>query len=188
MVDMLKNGVQNFDLQQKQVMMMGGMIDSKQNKLSPEAIKQIKKDYVKMYFGFVSINWGMGKTLGVSWQKALEQMESYIISKLKIRNHPMNIEFAKMHREFRHDMAKHIMTNPYTEEILNKEYKKSFVDYGTECVKSGKRSLDNMYMAYMPKQNERHQIASVKFNFANQKMQQILQQMLMYQKTNQHAA
>jgi len=188
MVDTVKNNVQNFDLQQKQIMMMGGLVNQKQNKLSPETIRQIKKDYIKMYYGFVSIDWGMGKTLGVSWQKALEQMDGYVMSKLKIENHPMNSELAKVHREFRRDMSKSIMTNPYTEEKLNEQYRKSFSDYGTKCIKDAKSSLDNMYMAHMPKQSEKQQIASVKFDFANQKMQQMLQQMLMYQKINQHAA
>lgn len=188
MVDMVRNNVQNFDLQQKQIMMMGGIVDKKQNKLSPETIRQIQKDYVKMYYGFVSINWGMGKTLGVSWQKALEQMDGYVASKLKVGNHPLNSELIKMHREFRRDMAKAIMTNPYTDEKLKEQYKKSFLDYGTKCVKESKKSLDNMYIAHMPKQSEKQQIASVKFNFATQRTQQMLQQMLMYQRINQRAA
>lgn len=188
MVDTVKNNVQNFDLQQKQIIMMGGMVDKKQNKLSPEIIRQIQKDYVKMYYGFVSINWGMGKTLGVSWQKALEQMDAYVMSKLKIGNHPINSEFVKMHREFRRDMAKSIMTNPYTEEKLNERYKKSFLDYGTKCVKESKGALDNLYVAHMPKQSEKQQITSVKFMSATQKTQQMLQQMLAYQMTRQRAA
>ena len=67
MTQMFENNMQNLELQQKQIMMMGGLINKKQKKLSEEEIKQLKKDYSLMYFGFVSINWGQGKTLGVSW-------------------------------------------------------------------------------------------------------------------------
>ena len=175
------NNMKNIEFQQKQIMMVGGLGDDKKQKLSPETIKQMKTNYIKMYYGFVSINWGMGKTLGVAWQKALEQMDGFIATKAKIVGHPINNELIKFHKEFRHDMAKTIMTNPYTEEKLPERLKKIFFDDGTKRVKESKGVLDSMYQQYMPKNIfEKTQVAH-KFALANQKTQQMLQQLLMQQ-------
>ena len=59
------NNMQHNEFHQKQIMMMGGVLNTEQKKLSPETIQQMKKDYIKMYYAFTSINWGMGKTLGI---------------------------------------------------------------------------------------------------------------------------
>ena len=92
---------QNLELYQKKIMMMGGHIEN-QVKLSPEQIKQLKKDYSMMFIGLTSINWSKGVTLGTAWQKALEQMDGFIAAKTKIANHPINkylIEHLKYHHQ-----------------------------------------------------------------------------------------
>ena len=180
MTQMTNEYIRKLEIQKQQRMMMGGMVNDQQKKLSPEEIKKMKQDYFTMYFGFTSINWGSGKTLGVSWQKALEQMDAYVMSKAKTANHPVNEEFIKLHRQFRGEMAKFIMKNPYTEQKLKPDYRQDFLNYGTKRVKSGKSSLDGLYQQYMPKENSQTP-TMVKFNFANKNVQQILQNFLAQQ-------
>ena len=191
MTQIFQNNMQNFKLQQMKLMMVGGLNTNTKQKLPPEVVKQIHKDYIHMYYAFVSINWGQGKTLGVSWQKGLEQMDAFVASKMKIANHPANNELLKIHTEFRKDMAKTIMTNPNTEEKLDDRLKKSFLNYGMKEVSKSKTALDNMYKKYMPenlqeKTQEQPQKAK-QLNLANYKAQQVLQ-ILMQQRTMERAA
>ena len=188
MTNNLQNNIKDLELKQKKFIMIGGIINQNQKKLSLSEIKKLKKDYRKMYFGFVSINWGMGKTLGVSWQKALEQMDGFIASKSKINGHPVNDELIKIHTEFRRDMAKTIMTNPYADEKLSEKYKQFFMEDGTKSLKIGKNSLEDMYKKYMPEQTIEKTSITKSFDLAQRKAQQLMQQMLMQQKTNQYAA
>ena len=188
---MMKNlnaNQQNSTLQQKQVIMMGGRIKTVQKNLSPEEIRKIGKNYRLMYFSFTSINWSQGMTLGMAWQKALEQMDSFIVTKTKLKNHPMNNELMKIHAEFRRDMSKHIMTSEYAEDKLKEHHKKSFRDYGEEFFKKSKTYLDGIYGQYMPKQKIAQQPKFVNFKIAQQKTQNILQQILLQQNTYEHAA
>ena len=178
MNEMEKN-LQNMKFRQKQIVMMGGGINQQTKKLSPAEIEQMKKNYVAMYFGFTSINWGMGKTLGMSWQKALEQMDGYVMSKVKIPNHPANAELIKFHTEFRRDMAKFIMTNPYTNVKLKEHHKKLFLDYGTKRVKESKNTLDKIYEQHMPSMDVKSQSKDNKFDVANRNLQQVIQSMLL---------
>ena len=195
MTQMFLKNVKNFEFQQKQIMMLGGIVDAKQKKLSPEVIKQMQKDYRRMYFDLVSINWGQGKTLGVSWQKGLEQMDAFVASKVKIANHPANDELLKFHTEFRKDMAKTIMTNPYVEDKLDDNLKQKFLEDGMKDLSKAKGALDNMYKQYMPeKTQEKVQEKTLgnsqkaqQLNVANHKTEQILQ-ILMQQRMNARAA
>lgn len=190
MINEVNNNVQNLSFQQQQIVMMGGMVDSKQKKLSPSEIKKMKSDYVAMYFGLVSINWGNGKTLGGAWQKALEQMDGFVMGKAKIANHPMNQELINFHREFRHNMAKSIMTNPNSNIMLSPRLKQDFIDYGTRRVKESKPALDMLYQKYMPDTNQmiKQNPTAQKFNTATLNMQQIMQQMMLQQRMRERAA
>ncbi len=188
MTNNLQSNIKDLEIKQKKFIMFGGIINQNQKKLSQSEIKKLKKDYRKMYFGFVSINWGMGKTLGVSWQKALEQMDGFITSKSKTPNHPVNDELIKIHTEFRRDMAKTIMTNPYTNEKLNEKFKQFFMEDGTKSVKIAKNSLEDIYKKYMPEQTTEKTSTAKSFGLAQRKAQQLMQQMLMQQQTNQYAA
>ena len=187
MTQILQNNMQNLELQQKQAMMMGALINKNQKKLSAEEIKKLKNDYVWMYFGFVSLNWGQGKTLGVSWQKGLEQMDAYVASKTKIKGHPVNDELVKMHAKFRKDMAKTIMTSPNADAKLDERLKQKFLKFGMEDIKKNKDALDNTYKKYMPEQTVNKVATANKFDMANQKTQQMFQ-MLIMQKLQQRAA
>ena len=183
------NNMQHNEFHQKQIMMMGGVLNTEQKKLSPETIQQMKKDYIKMYYAFTSINWGMGKTLGVSWQKALEQMDGFVAAKAKIPGHPANTELLKIHQEFRRDLARAIMNNPYVTEKLAERLKKNFIDYGTEAFKQAKSAFDNVYKQYMPNTKLDNAISATKpFGISNQQTQQLVQQILMQQMARQRAA
>ena len=152
MTDVLELNQLNLELQQKKLLMMSVESEKVQQKLSLEEIAQIKKDYRKMYWAFVSVNWAKGMTLGVAWQKALEQMNSFVATKIKVENHPMNNELIKINAQFRHDMAKHIMTSEYAEEKLSDRLKKSFLEYGEQEFKKANTSLNTIYQKYMPKE------------------------------------
>jgi len=167
-----------LELQQKYLVMMGGSLKESQNKLSHMDIEKMKKDYVGMYYALVSINWGQGMTLGMAWQKALEQIDAFVASKMKIPNHPANSELVKYHNQFRRDRAKSIMTSEYADEKLSDRLKKSFVDYGTKRVKETKGALDNMYKKYMPKQEMQKTTNGKSFDIAKQKQLLLLQQMM----------
>lgn len=181
MTNDFENNMQNFELQQKKFIMMGGDIKTQQKQLSPEVIKQIKKNYTRMYFALTSINWGQGKTLGMAWQKALEQMDAFVASKIKISNHPINNELVKFHTKFKQDMSKHIMTSEYSASKLREEHKKLFIKIGEKDLKKGKTFLDNKYQEYMPKQQIKETPIMKSFDIAQAKTQQMMQQMLQRQ-------
>jgi len=188
MTQTLEQNNQNSEFQKKQFMLMGGEMKNINNKLSAEEIKQITKNYRDMYFALTSINWGMGMTLGMAWQKALEQMDSFVAAKTKVENHPMNAELTKIHREFRRNMAKHIMTSEYAEEKLDEHHKKMFISYGEKmCVKS-KKVLNDIYQKHMPKMEITKQPIGFKFQLAQQKTQNIIQQMILQQQIGERAA
>ncbi len=182
MMNEFQNNLQNVEFQQKQIIMMGGDIKKSQKKqLSPQEIDKFKKDLVGMYYGFTSINWGNGMTLGMAWQKALEQMDGFAMSKLKIINHPANEHLMKFYREFRRNTAKNIMTSKYADEKLPERLKKSFVDYGQKRVKETKSDIDKLYQKYMPEKEIKHEQDVVKFDLAKKRTKQMTLQLLMQQ-------
>ena len=181
MTEVLNTNQLNLELHQKKFILMGGKIKNVQKKLSANEIAQIKKSYRRMYFAFTSINWANGMTLGMAWQKALEQMNSFVATKSKIKNHPVNDELMKIHAEFRREQSKHIMTSEYANEKLSDKYKKSFFDYGNQKLKKYKSVIDGMYKQYMPQPEITKQQKTSDFGIGMQKTQQILQQLLLQQ-------
>ena len=176
-----------LELQQKQMMMMG-QLNTKQGRLTDKEIETMKTNYVGMYYGFVSVNWGQNMTLGMAWQKALEQMDAFVASKMKVPNHPANKEFLKFHKDWRHKMAESIMTSDYANEKLKPEFRKEFLEYGTKCIKEKKKALNDLYEKYMPKQELQKTKDLKSFDIAKQKVQQQMQQMLLMQNMYQRAA
>lgn len=179
-----ENNMQNFELHRKRIIMMGGNVKKEQKKLSEKVIAKLRKSYVRMYFSFTSINWGQGKTLGTSWQKALEQMDAYVATKTKIQNHPANNELIKIHKKFRREMAEHIMTSEFANDVLEeKKVRESFMSYGTKFLKISKGTIDNIYKDYMPNTNIKQSEIVHKFGMSNQMLRQML-----IQQTYQRAA
>lgn len=176
----LQQKMQTLEVQQKYIIMLGADVNEKQVKLSPEAIKKLRKDYINMYIGFVSINWGQGKTLGASWQKAIEQMDAFVASKNKITGHPVNDELTKFHAEHRYLVSKNIMTNKHAGDKLEKRLQQKFIKFGMEDLKKGKAALDATYKQYMPKEKVVDKNQPVKsFEIAKVRTQQLMQQAVM---------
>jgi 5-keto 4-deoxyuronate isomerase len=181
MQEFQKNQIE-LEFQQKQQMLMGGSVDAKaKKKMTPEDIKQMKKDYTNMYFALTSINWGHGGTLGMAWQKALSQMDAFVSTKMKMINHPMGKELLKMHTEFRRNMSKHIMTSEYAEEKLQERHKKLFIERGEKNFNKAKNSLDKIYDKYMPEKTEAKTPVAKSFAIAQQQTHQRIQQILAQQ-------
>ena len=169
-----ENNLSPNELLKKRNLMLNACVESEQQKLSKEEIAKIKKDYVGMYFALTSINWGQGMTLGMAWQKALTQMDAFIESKMKIANHPANIELLKYHTERRRLMAETAMKSEYANEKLTECQRKVFFKDGEEILSASKKSLDSTYEKHMPKQKESKNPVNVQFKLANLNMKRQL--------------
>ena len=188
MIQELQKKQANLEIQKNFFIMMGGELENTQTKLSKLEIEKLKKDYVGMYYAFTSINWGQGMTLGMAWQKALEQMDAFVATKAKIPNHPANQELIKYHTSFKRDMARSIMQSKYANLKLREDFKKSFLDYGTKRLKEKKNSINNTYKKYMPVQQISKQPQSVQFDLARKKAEQLMRvQMLIIQQRERSA-
>ena len=143
-----------------------------------------------MYYGLTSLNWSKGMTLGMAWQKALEQMESFIAGKTKQINHPVNEHLVKIHTDFKKDMSKYIMdrAGKESETKLSPRLMKIFAEDGTKMTQRGKDALNQFYKKYMPQQNVSDKKSIHNFEIVKQKTQQLMQQIMLQQKTMQRAA
>lgn len=177
----------NFDieLRQKKFIMMGGEFKNVKQKLSEADIKKMKRQYIEMYYAFTSLNWASGKILGVSWQKAVEQMDSYVASKTKKTGHPMNAELLKFHRQRHRETAEAIMHNPYVNVKLLERHKEIFLRHGNKDLTKSKHALDDMYQQYMPTQEITKQPKIAEFGLANEQM---MNNMLVFQRLRERAA
>ncbi len=187
MMNEINKNLQNMEIQQLQMKMFGLNIDAK-SKISMDEIKKIKQNYVGMYYGFVSVNWGRGMTLGMAWQKALEQMDAFIGGKTKTPNHSLNKILTQIHSDFRREMAKTIMDSHYADEKLNPQYAAGFVNHGAKRISETKDFLNNVYKKYMPEKTEQKQPQVKSFDIAKQNAQKLMQQMMLEQIIKQRAA
>ena len=165
------------EIQERQLMLMGVAVKNNQKKLSFEDIRKMKQLYRDMYFAFTSINWGQGMTLGMAWQKALKQMETFVALKIKTPNHPMNTELIKFHNEFRKDMSKHIMTSEFSEVKLLDRHKNLFLQDGMKQLKKSKDSLNDMHKQFMPEKIADKNQNVKTFENAQLRAKQMMQQM-----------
>ena len=177
----------NLELRQQQ-MIMFGVNEKNKVKLTEQEIKQVQKNYVGMYYGFVSINWSQGMTLGMAWQKALQQMDAFVETKTRVPNHPLNEHLIKMHTEFRRDMSKKIMTSENAECKLNPKLKQSFANYGMSSLKKNKSVLDDLHKNYMPQNSIDKTQTTKSLKDATQKTQELMQQLMLQQMIKSRAA
>ena len=179
----------NPDIRDKMAILTGANKEH-QKEIPEEHQKQIVKNYVAMYFTLAAINWCHGMTLGMAWQKALEQMDAYIKSKTKIANHPMRKYLTEMHAIRRREMAKEIMTNPHANDklSLNPETAAKWESFSTKHFQKNKNALNMLYKQYMPKQPINVQTNENSFKVAQEKMFTKMQQILLQQKMAQRAA
>ena len=80
------------------------------------------------------------------------------------------------------------MTNEYADMKLTENLKKPFLDYGTKRLNETKSALDEMSKAHMPEQQLQMTPVAKQFDIAKNKTQQLIQQILIQQMTNQRAA
>lgn len=179
--------VNNLELRQQQMMMFGAG-EKHKVKLNEQEIKQVHKNYVGMYYGFVSINWSQGMTLGMAWQKALQQMDAFVETKTKVQNNPLNEHLIKIHSEFRRNMSKNIMTSENANCKLNPKFKQSFADYGMNSLKKNKSALDNLHKKYMPQNSIDKTQTTESLKNATQKTQELMQQLMLQQMIKSRAA
>ena len=181
MTQVLYSDIRNLEFQQNKILLVGGKTQLSEKKLSANDIQKMQQNYVQMFFGFTSVNWGNGKTLGAAWQHALEQMDAFVESKAKIPNHPMIKELIKYHKNFRKDWAKTIMTSPHAQDKLNENLKKMFYKDGIASIKQSKTVLDNMYKHFIPEQSVYKAPEAKSFELAKQNTQKLMQQIMIRQ-------
>lgn len=173
----------NPDVQDKMAILMGTKKEN-QPELTPEQQKQITKNYIAMFFSLGVIYWCNGATLGVAWQKALEQMDSFVKTKIKVVNHPMAKYLNKLHEKHRHDTSKEIMMNPNSNMKLDLPAKvaKQWADFATKHFQENKGALNNLYQQLMPQQQMAEESKKEPFKTAQEKTLKMMQQlMLQYQ-------
>lgn len=158
-------------LKQNKFIMMGGITSQKD--LSMAEIKKLESDYRDMYYGLTSIHWSKGVTLGMAWQHALGQMESYIMSKAKVVNNPVFVKLLEFHKTFKKDMSKHIMKcqGRESETKLTPELRELFAKDGTEMTQKGKDALNQTYQKFMPQQKIENLSSVQHQSITNQKAQ-----------------
>lgn len=115
------NGINIFskpEIQQQMAVLMCGKQQEKQD-LTTQQKEAITQSYMEMYFALAAFNWGGGMTLGVAWQKALEQMHAFVSSKAKTVSNPVNKYLVGVHAQHRRDMSERMMFSPNAEDKLN---------------------------------------------------------------------
>lgn len=184
-----KNILSHPDIQQNMMILMGGGKE-KEQELTQEQQKQITRNYIAMYFALGAVNWCQGTTLGVAWQKALNQMDSFVESKTKIANHPMSQYLAKIHAQHRREMSKAIMTSPYANYklMISPELAKGWSDFATKHFQENKNALNGLYNKLMPNQKLEKQSENNPFKMAQDKMCNKMQSIWLQHKLNQYAA
>ena len=169
----------NKDIQNKMAILMGAEPE-KQVELTREQKKQITKNYIAMYYSLAWLNWCNGMSLGTAWQKALEQMDGFVVGKAKIANHPMIGFLKELHAKHRQKMAKEIMTSKYADiklELDSQRYK-DYVGNVVQSFEENKNALNDLYNQLMPKQKTAEHDAKQPFKMAQDKALQMMQQLL----------
>ena len=142
---------------QKNLNLVMGLQQNKEKvkDLSPELKREIVKKYVNMYYSLTSMNWIKGDTLGVSWQKALRQMDEYVKSKTKVLGHPMNPCLIAIHAKYRRAISETLLTNPNVDLKLElaPEKKKQWEKIASEDIKTDMTFFNGVHKDYMPKQD-----------------------------------
>lgn len=179
---------QNPEIQQKMLILAGHKIEPAKE-LSAEIKKQIQKDYTAMFYSIAAINWCRGGTLGMAWQKGLEQMNSFVLTKMQQPNNPVGKYLSQFHNEFKKDMAKDIMTGQHSGDKLElaPEFIKDWIEYATNKFKEKMSHLNGLYKQYVSdKQVDNAKTKS--FENGKQNAMNLMQQMLIQQMLRGRAA
>ena len=173
------------DVKQRTLMMTGKSKD-KTLELTKEQEKQIAIAYSKMFYALTTIHWCKGATLGTAWQKALEQMSSFVKTKSNPA-HPMNKYLHALDNQYRREISERIMTSPYSNEKINMnpELAKKWSDTSTKQFQSYLKKMNDMYKEYMPQKEVNNNQSAQETNKAYTIMMKLLQ---LQNEGYQHAA
>lgn len=167
------------DIKQRTLMMHGETKDKKLE-LTKEQEKQIARNFSIMFYALTTIHWCNGATLGRAWQKALEQMSSFVKTKSN-PYHPMNKYLHALDNQYRREISERIMTSEYSDLKIemNPELAKKWSDTATKQFQSYLKQMNDMYKEYMPATDNNKQESTQPNKSANQAykiMMQFLQQ------------
>lgn len=176
-----KNIFSHPDVQQRILMMMG---EEKNRKLELDHKEEnkIAKDYSKMYFALATIRWCRGESLGMARQKSLEQMNSFVQSKKNVA-HPMNKYLMAINNQMHREVAQLNMTDENSDKKIeiHSDLVQKWAKEATEVFQQCLKELNDMYKKYMPEKDIKQQPATIKFELAQKKTQQMMQQLLAQQ-------
>ena len=184
-----RNGIFSHPDVQQKILMLMGKEKNKKLELTKDEEKNIVSSYVKMYVALAVVRWCRGETLGVARQKAFEQMNNFVKSKTNVA-HPMNKYLLGINGQVHREMAQINMTDKNSDkkiEINSSLAQKWSVEI-TKVFQEHLKNLNEMYKKYMPEKDIKKMPATKSFEAAKQKAQQLMQQILLLQKTNQRAA
>ena len=177
-----KDGILSHpDVQQRLLMIMGNE-KNKKLELSKDEEKAIAKNYQTMFFALATIRWCNGGTLGMARQKSLEQMDNFVKSKVNIA-HPMNKYLMAINSQTRREIAALNMTDENSDKKIetNSAVAKKLSAEATKEFQESLKNLNDMYKKYMPEKDIKKMPATKSFNVAQQKAQQLMQQLVMAQ-------
>ncbi|MFQ6703993.1 MAG: hypothetical protein ACLRFP_02850 [Alphaproteobacteria bacterium] len=191
--DFIKSANQNKilshpDIQQRMLMLMGENKDQKLE-LTKDEENKIAQNYQKMYFALATIRWCNGEKLGIARQHALEQMNSYVKTKTNIA-HPMNKYLVAINSQINREVSYHNMTDKHSDKTINmnSELAKKWSTESAKIFQQCMKNMNEMYKKYMPEKNNKQTPATVKFQLAQHRTQQMLQQIILEQQRRQRAA
>ena len=126
--------------------------------------------------------WCKGGTLGVARQKSLEQMDNFVKSKVNIA-HPMNKYLMGINSQMHREMALLNMTDENSDKKIemNSAVAQKLSAEATKEFQASLKILNDMYKKYMPEKDIKKMPATKSFNVAQQKAQQLMQQLVMAQ-------
>lgn len=167
------------DVKQRTLMMHGETKDKKLE-LTKEQEQQIARNFSIMFYELTTIHWCNGATLGRAWQKALEQMSSFVKTKSNL-GHPMNKYLHALDNQYRREISERIMTSEYSDSKIemNPELAKKWSDIATKRFQGCLKNMNDMYKEYMPIADNKKQESTQQNKSVNQAyivMMQFLQQ------------
>lgn len=137
---------------------------SKEKQLSPEDKKAIEKGLGDLFFGLAWTNWLNGATLGIAWQKALEQVDSFVAG--KNQNNPATKYLREVAAANKARMSRIIMTSSYSNEKMNcpPEKFKEWSELGTKWTNDGLKQLNDKFKQFEPEKPQVQQFQQSKQN------------------------
>ena len=165
----------NADVRRKIVLLMRGHKDDK-IEVPQHQQQQIAKNYMKTFYALAAINWTKGMVLGAAWQKALDQMNSFVVGKAKSPNNPVNKYLVGIHAQNRREISEYMMFSPNSDEKLGLDLAvaKVLLDYATKRFHAGLGKLNEIHAQYEPKTQENKDIVS---KLTEQRTQDLMQKM-----------